>query len=81
MCVSVKAPTPPSAPEPIPETPPVVADATTTQKAPAVAKEMGGGQDKNMASTATRKRLGRGSLRIPLASSGLSGSGLNFPSS
>jgi hypothetical protein len=79
MCVSVKAPSPPPAPEPIPETPPVVADATTTQKAPATAKS--GSANRNMASTVARKRLGRGSLRIPLASSGLSSSGLNFPTS
>ena len=39
MCVSIKAPTPPSAPEPIPETPPVVSNATTTQDAPTVAKK------------------------------------------
>jgi len=87
MCVSIKAPTPPSAPEPIPETPPVVSNATTTQDAPTVAKKRDAtgadvsGRNTDMASSANRKRLGRGSLRIPLASSGLSGSGLNFPSS
>lgn len=77
MCV-FKAPSPPPAPEPIPETPPVVAQATTgkVQNAPQTA----GTTDGMTASTASRKRLGRGSLRIPLASSGLSGSGLNFPS-
>jgi hypothetical protein len=39
------------------------------------------GSDANMATTVSRKRLGRGSLRIPLTSSGLTGSGLNFPTS
>jgi len=30
-------------------------------------------------SSVQKKKRGRGSLRIPLASSGLSGSGVNFP--
>jgi len=83
MC-SFSAPSPPPAPEPIPSTPPTVANATTRQDAPSTAvkrNESGEavGRSLNKASTASRKRLGRGSLRIPLSSvSG--GSGLNFPS-
>ena len=34
MCVSVKAPSMPPAPEPIPPTPPSVSNATTQQTAP-----------------------------------------------
>ena len=78
MCVSVKAPSPPPAPEPIPMTPPTVSKATTKQHAPARADSSG--RDVNYASSASRKRTGRGSLRIPLASSGLTSSGLNIPS-
>lgn len=74
MCVSVKSPSPPPAPEPIPATPPQVV--TTPQTAPATA-----GGDRNTSSTVAKKRLGRGSLRIPLDSSGLTGSGVNFPTS
>jgi len=83
MCVSIKAPAPPPAPEPIPEAPPSVSNATTSQTAPnrAVKRDAGGSAVSGSSNTATasRKRLGRGSLRIPLTSSGLSGSGLNFP--
>ncbi len=85
MCVSIKAPSPPPAPEPISSPPPSVSNATTSQDAPTVAKKRDtsgtdiSGRSTNMASSSTRKRLGRGSLRIPLTSSGLSGSGLNFP--
>ena len=59
------------APEPIPETPPVVAQATTKRDAPK--------QATSASQTAQKKRRGRGSLRIPLTSSGLSQSGVNFP--
>jgi len=38
------------------------------------------GRKVNVASSASRRRTGRGSLRIPLASSGLTSSGLNLPS-
>lgn len=71
-----KAPPPP---EPTPPTPPVVKTATTgeVQNAPASAE----GRNMKIGDNPARKRLGRGSLRIPLASSGLSGSGVNFPSS
>ena len=58
-------------PEPIPETPPVVAQATTKRDAPK--------QATSASQTAQKKRRGRGSLRIPLTSSGLSQSGVNFP--
>ena len=76
MCVSMKPPAPPPMPEPIPATPPTVAKATTKQKAPAVAGT-GENRDTSMASNYNRRRLGRGSLRIPL--SAMSSSGLNFP--
>ncbi|RPG97217.1 MAG: hypothetical protein CBD25_000235 [Candidatus Pelagibacter sp. TMED165] len=76
MCVSVKAPSPPPAPEPIPATPPTVAKATTKQKAPYIAES--GMNVGSSASNYNRKRLGRGSLRIPLASSG---SGIQVPTS
>ena len=78
MCVSVKAPAPPPMPEPIPVTPPRVSGATTKQNAPAMADSSG--RDVKVASSYNRRRTGRGSLRIPLASSGLSSSGLNIPS-
>ena len=78
MCVSVKAPAPPPMPEPIPATPPQVSGATTKQVSPASADAKG--QNINVASSAQRKRVGRGSLRIPLATSGLTASGLNLPS-
>ena len=78
MCVSVKAPSLPPQAEPIPATPPSVSGATTKQNAPASADSSG--RDLNVASSASRRRTGRGSLRIPLASSGLTASGLNLPS-
>ena len=78
MCLSVKAPSPPPAPEPIPVTPPQVSGATTKQMAPASADASG--RNVNVASSAQRRRVGRSSLRIPLATSGLTASGLNLPS-
>ena len=78
MCLSVKAPAPPPMPEPIPATPPQVSGATTKQVAPASADAKG--QNINVASSTQRKRVGRSSLRIPLATSGLTASGLNLPS-
>tara|TARA_S200002703_G_scaffold147340_1_gene143112 strand:- start:226 stop:453 length:228 start_codon:yes stop_codon:yes gene_type:complete len=60
-------------PEPIPETPPRVTNATTTKDAPK--------QASSASQTAQKKRRGRGSLRIPLTSSGLNQSGVNFPTS
>ena len=78
MCVSIKAPSMP-APEPIPAPPAnTIANATTKQNAPAYADSTG--RNINVASSASRRRTGRGSLRIPLASSGLTASGLNLPS-
>lgn len=64
-------------PEPIPETPPTVSNATTRRDAPKQASSTS--QVSNATSTAMKKRRGRGSLRIPL--SGLTGSGVNFPTS
>ena len=63
----------PPEPEAIPETPPMVTNATTTKNAPK--------QAKSASQTAQKKRRGRGSLRIPLTSSGLTNSGVNFPTS
>jgi hypothetical protein len=66
-------------PEPIPIPPPnTVSGAITRQNAPASADASG--RNVNVASTYQRRRVGRGSLRIPLSSSGLSASGLNLPS-
>ena len=78
MCVSIKAPSIPT-PEPIPAPPAnTIANATTKQNAPAYADSTG--RNINVASSASRRRTGRGSLRIPLASLGLTASGLNLPS-
>ena len=75
MCIAPKMPSPPPAPEPIPA--PVITKAVTTkQKAPMVAES--GSNVGSSASNYNRKRLGRGSLRIPLASSG---SGVQIPTS
>ena len=78
MCMP-KAPSPPPAPEPLPPTPPsVIAGVTgTKQNSPQTAGQDANGVD-NSASNKSRIRLGRGSLRIPLAGDG---SGLNFPTS
>ena len=80
MCVSIKAPAPPPMPEPIPAPPPnTVSGAVPKQNAPASADASG--RNVNVASAYQRRRIGRGTLRIPLASSGLTASGLNLPSS
>ena len=80
MCVSIKAPAPPPMPAPIPAPPPnTVSGAVPKQNAPASADAAG--RDVNVASAYQRRRIGRGTLRIPLASSGLTASGLNLPSS
>jgi hypothetical protein len=73
MC-SFSRPSPPPAPLPIPSAPPIVTSATTKQKAPTEANNSSAST--TVASNYARKRQGRGTLRIPLASSG---SGLNFP--
>ena len=78
MC-SFSRPSPPPALAPIPETPPTVSSALTKNNAPKQAKSAS--QVSSATSTAMKKRAGRGSLRIPLTSSGLTGSGLNFPTS
>ena len=78
MCLAPRMPSPPPAPEPIPVTPNTVSNATTKQNAPASADSSG--RNVNVASSTARRRTGRGSLRIPLASSGLTSSGLNLPS-
>ena len=75
MCSFSRPSIPPPAPEPIPETPPVVTSATTKNDAPKMADSASSVET----SSVQKKKLGRGSLRIPLASSGLSGSGVNFP--
>ena len=79
MCSFSRPSIPPPAPAPIPEAPPVVTDATTKRDAPREAKSTSGIDTSS--STNVRKRRGRGSLRIPLTSSGLTGTGLNFPTS
>ena len=80
MCVSIRAPAPPPMPEPIPAAPPnTVSGATTRQNAPATADASG--RNVNVASSYLRRRIGRGTLRIPLAASGLTRSGLNLPNS
>ena len=80
---SIPPPQAPPAPEPTPPTPPVVVQATTKRNAPKMAESASAiGLDTKVEkanSTSVRKKRGRGSLRIPLASSGLSGSGVNFP--
>jgi len=83
-----KPPAPPP-PPPAPPPPPQIIERTVlknvntgaVQAKPATAgSSEAKGRNVNAASTAERKRLGRGSLRIPLASvSG--GSGTNFPTS
>ena len=79
MCSFSRPSIPPPAPAPIPEAPPVVTDATTKRDAPREARSTSGIE--TASSTNVRKRRGRGSLRIPLTSSGLTGTGLNFPTS
>ena len=78
MCSFSRPRIDPPKPEPIPETPPMVTNATTTRDAPKQASSSSSSASQN---TAMKKRRGRGSLRIPLTSSGLSQSGTNFPTS
>ena len=80
MCVSVKAPAPPPMPEPTPAPTPQVSNATTQQVAPTSATGEASGRNTSVASRVARRRVGRGSLRIPLATSGLTRSGLNIQS-
>ena len=76
MCLSPRKPAPPPMPEPLPPPTPSVSNATTKQKAPTEAST-DASRDTTVASNYSRKRTGRGSLRIPLSG----GSGLNFPTS
>ena len=69
MCVAPRPPSPPPAPEPLPKPTDTVKKALTQQKAPADAMSKD--------NTKMKKRMGRGSLRIPLSG----GSGGNFPTS
>jgi len=52
-----------------------VTNATTKKDAPKTASSTSSAST----NSAMKKRRGRGSLRIPLTSSGLSSSGVNFP--
>ena len=74
MCISIKSErqTQEQPPERIPVKPQTISGATTKQNAPAMA-------DTDRLVT-IRRRTGRGTLRIPLATSGLTASGLNLPS-
>jgi len=73
MCLpKPKPPAPP--PPPVPKPDIELSGATTKQNAPT------DGRGIDIASSAKRRKSGRGSLRIPLASSGLTKSGLNLPS-
>jgi len=56
-------------PDPIPDSSPMLSNATTKKDAPKTAS--------STSNTANRKRRGRGTLRIPLKN--LSGTGVNFP--
>ena len=76
MCMSPRKPAPPPAPVVLPPATPSVSNATTKQKAPTEAST-DASRDTTVASNYSRKRVGRGSLRIPLSG----GSGLNFPTS
>ena len=77
MCSFSRPPSPPPAPEIIPSAPPSIANSTTKRDAPKQATST----SSVATNTAMKKRSGRGSLRIPLTSSGLSQSGVNFPTS
>ena len=65
-------------PEPVeqPQATASITNATTKQKSPTEAST-DASRDTTVASNYSRKRTGRGSLRIPLSG----GSGLNFPTS
>ena len=76
MC-SFSRPSPPPAPESIPVAPPSITNATTKRDAPKQATSTS--TSASATNTAMKKRRGRGSLRIPLTSSGLNQSGVNFP--
>ena len=74
MCSFSRPPSPPPAPEIIPSAPPSIAIVFN-------AFSISTSASASATNTAMKKRRGRGSLRIPLTSSGLSQSGVNFPTS
>ena len=65
MCVSVKAPSMPPAPEPAPVAPPPITQNTQGSVRPAGYSEAEG-RSMNTASSYDRKRTGASNLRIPI---------------
>ncbi len=65
MCVSVKAPSMPPAPEPAPVAPPPITQNTQGSARPAGYSEAEG-RSMNTASSYDRKRTGASNLRIPI---------------
>ena len=65
MCVSVKAPSMPPAPEPAPVAPPPITQNTQGSARPAGYSEAEG-RNPNQASAYDRKRTGASNLRIPI---------------
>tara|TARA_B100000212_G_scaffold311391_1_gene263044 strand:- start:394 stop:603 length:210 start_codon:yes stop_codon:yes gene_type:complete len=65
MCVSVKAPSMPPAPEPAPVAPPPITQNTQGSARPAGYSEAEG-RNMNTASSYDRKRTGASNLRIPI---------------
>ena len=85
MCLpKPKPPAPPPPPASPPPPPPQITEskATTRRVAPRVATSTSEIQQptRSAGEEAIKKKRGRASLRIPLTSSGLGNSGLNFPS-
>ena len=66
MCVSVKAPSMPPAPEPAPVAPPPVTQNTQGSARPAGFSAEAEGRNRNNASSYDRKRTGSSNLRIPI---------------
>ena len=65
MCVSVKAPSMPPAPDPAPVAPPPITQNTQGSARPAGYSEAEG-RNPNQASAYDRKRTGASNLRIPI---------------
>ena len=65
MCVSVKAPSMPPAPDPAPVAPPPITQHTQGSARPAGYSEAEG-RNMNTASSYDRKRTGASNLRIPI---------------
>ena len=65
MCVSVKAPSMPPAPEPAPVAPPPITQNTQGSARPAGYSEAEG-RNMNTASSYDRRRTGASNLRIPI---------------